>query len=57
MRYVAYHMLHIILSPPAVVSFSGPRNRVTNGENETTGGGLKQLEEMRDFLALVSISL
>ena len=39
----------LILSPPQVVLFSGPQNLVT------TGGGLKQLEEMRDLLPLVSL--
>ena len=39
-----------ILSPPHFVSFSGPQNR------ETKCGGLKQLEEIGDFLQFVSIS-
>ena len=39
-----------ILSTPLIVSFSRPQNRETNGGNETIGGGLKQLEEIEDFL-------
>ena len=38
-----------------VVSFSGPQNCVSTGEIETTGGRLKQLEEMEGFLPLVTI--
>ena len=45
-----------ILSPPPVVSFSGAQNRETNGVNETIGGGLKELEEIGDFLQIVRIS-
>ena len=42
-----------ILSTPLIVSFFEPSNRETNRENkgkETIGGGLKQLEEIEDFL-------
>ena len=46
-----------ILSPPHFVSFSGPQNRETKRGNETKCGGLKQLEEIGDFLPFVSISL
>ena len=45
----------IILSSPPVVSFSGPQNLVTTEENETTIGGLKQLEDMGNFPPIVSI--
>ena len=45
-----------LLSSPLVVSFSGSKNRVTTEGNETTGGGLKQLEEIGNFLPLVSLS-
>ena len=43
-----------ILSTPLIVSFSGPLNRETNGGNERIGGGLKQLEEIEDFLQIFS---
>ena len=43
-----------ILSTPLIVSFSGPPNRETNGGNETIGGGLKQSEEIEDFLQIFS---
>ena len=43
-----------LLSPPPIVSFSGPQNRETNGGNETIGGGLKQLEDIEDFLQIFS---
>ena len=42
-------LLMIIPCPPPGVSLSGPQNRVTTGGNEITGGGLKQVEEMRDL--------
>ena len=45
-----------ILSPSSIVSFSGPENRPTNGGNETIVGGLKQLEEIENFLQIGSIS-
>ena len=41
-----------ILSTPLIVSFPGPQNRETNGGNETIGGGLKQLEEIENFLQI-----
>ena len=43
-----------ILSTPLIVSFSGPQNLKTNGGNETIGGGLKQLEDIEDFLQIFS---
>ena len=43
-----------IQSTTIIVSFSGPQNRETNVENETIGGGLKQLEEIEDFLQIFS---
>ena len=43
-----------ILSTSLIVSFYGPSNRETNGGNETIGGGLKQLEEIEDFLQIFS---
>ena len=45
-----------ILSPLPIVSFSGSQNRETNGGNETIDGGLKQLEEIGDFISNRSIS-
>ena len=40
-----------------MVSFSGPRNRVKTRGNETTDDRLKQLNEIGDFIPLVSLSI
>ena len=45
-----------ILSPPTIVSFSGPQNRETKEGNATIGGGLKQLDEIGDYIQIVLIS-
>ena len=45
------------LSPPPVVSFSRPKNRKINRENERIGGLLIRIEEIRDLHKIVSISI
>ena len=45
-----------LLSSTPIIYLSGAQKMETIGENETIGFGLKQLEEIGDFLQIVSIS-